>query len=81
MDEVLGDVDRALHGSPAEVRAFLRDMLDGGRLDVVRRSDGLFEARGGLLPPVGLGAVTGVDCGGRKVTRVSAWSLAIPLAA
>lgn len=80
-DEAIAAVEAMIAGPAAEARAALRDLLDGGRLDVLRRPDGLFEARGGVLPPIGLGAVTGVDCGGRKVTPVTVWPLVVRWAA
>lgn len=49
-EDVLGALTDALDGPPAVVREALRRMLDGGRLDVVRRPDGSMVVRGGLLP-------------------------------
>lgn len=53
--EVLDALDVALDGPADSVRAALANLLDGGRITVVREGDGTLYARGGLLPAVILG--------------------------
>lgn len=64
--EVLEGLDAVFAGPADGVRAALRRMLDGGRIDVRHEDDGTIYARGGLLPAILLGREVSDIAGARK---------------